>query len=320
MSYKFLYQNAQIKSRESKLLTQQGVQRLLDASDTREASRALAELGFGTDGENFDVVFKRAEDENIALLKEMNEGGALDAFLIESDYTNLKILLKAFVSGLKAETFAPDGLFEVGFLQNAIETGEVAALPKQMQEIILKTQEALVSGQISAHKLDIDVDKTQYAHQLELCKKSGKVAKEYFEKRIDYLNISSFERARRLNLDQSFFEECFINGGKIALTTFQSVWELHGEELFKPFKETAYFEDLKALDEGGKLVVFEAKTDDSLLKVWKSEKDDLYSIAPIVAFYMSRKTELKIAKLIVAGVKNRVAPQIIKERMRELYA
>lgn len=320
MSYKFLYQNAQIKSRESKLLTQQGVQRLLDASDTREASRALAELGFGTDGENFDVVFKRAEDENIALLKEMNEGGALDAFLIESDYTNLKILLKAFVSGLKAETFAPDGLFEVGFLQNAIETGEVAALPKQMQEIILKTQEALASGQISAHKLDIDVDKTQYAHQLELCKKSGKVAKEYFEKRIDYLNISSFERARRLNLDQSFFEECFIDGGKIALTTFQSVWELHGEELLKPFKETAYFEDLKALDEGGKLVVFEAKTDDSLLKVWKSEKDDLYSIAPIVAFYMSRKTELKIAKLIVAGVKNRVAPQIIKERMRELYA
>lgn len=320
MSYKFLYQNAQIKSRESKLLTQQGVQRLLDASDTREASRALAELGFGTDGENFDVVFKRAEDENIALLKEMNEGGALDAFLIESDYTNLKILLKAFVSGLKAETFAPDGLFEVGFLQNAIETGDVAALPKQMQEIILKTQEALVSGQISAHKLDIDVDKTQYAHQLELCKKSGKVAKEYFEKRIDYLNISSFERARRLNLDQSFFEECFINGGKIALTTFQSVWELHGEELLKPFKETAYFEDLKALDEGGKLVVFEAKTDDSLLKVWKSEKDDLYSIAPIVAFYMSRKTELKIAKLIVAGVKNRVSPQIIKERMRELYA
>lgn len=320
MSYKFLYQNAQIKSRESKLLTQQGVQRLLDASDTREASRALAELGFGTDGENFDAVFKRAEDENIALLKEMNEGGALDAFLIESDYTNLKILLKAFVSGLKAETFAPDGLFEVGFLQNAIETGEVAVLPKQMQEIILKTQEALAGGQISAHKLDIDVDKTQYAHQLELCKKSGKVAKEYFEKRIDYLNISSFERARRLNLDQSFFEECFINGGKIALTTFQSVWELHGEELLKPFKETAYFEDLKALDEGGKLVVFEAKTDDSLLKVWKSEKDDLYSIAPIVAFYMSRKTELKIAKLIVAGVKNRVAPQIIKERMRELYA
>lgn len=320
MSYKFLYQNAQIKSRESKLLTQQGVQRLLDASDTREASRALAELGFGTDGENFDVVFKRAEDENIALLKEMNEGGALDAFLIESDYTNLKILLKAFVSGLKAETFAPDGLFEVGFLQNAIETGEVAALPRQMQEIILKTQEALAGGQISAHKLDIDVDKTQYAHQLELCKKSGKVAKEYFEKRIDYLNISSFERARRLNLDQSFFEECFINGGKIALTTFQSVWELHGEELLKPFKETAYFEDLKALDEGGKLVVFEAKSDDALLKLWKEEKDDLYSISPIVAFYMSRKTELKIAKLIVAGVKNHVAPQIIKERMRELYA
>ena len=103
-------------------------------------------------------------------------------------------------------------------------------------------------------------------------------------------------------------------------TTFEFLFVFFQKHIWKPFKETAYFEDLKALDEGGKLVVFEAKTDDSLLKVWKSEKDDLYSIAPIVAFYMSRKTELKIAKLIVAGVKNRVAPQIIKERMRELYA
>ena len=141
MSYKFLYQNAQIKSRESKLLTQQGVQRLLDASDAKEASRALAELGFGTDGENFDVVFKRAEEENVALLKEMNEGGALDAFLIENDYINLKILLKAYVAGTNAQTFAPNGLFDVEALQTAIETGEVAALPRQMQEVLLKTQE-----------------------------------------------------------------------------------------------------------------------------------------------------------------------------------
>ena len=35
---------------------------------------------------------------------------------------------------------------------------------------------------------------------------------------------------------------------------------------------------------------------------------------------MSRKTEIKIAKLIVAGVKNHVAPHILTERMRELYA
>ena len=320
MSYKFLYQNAQIKSRESKLLTQQGVQRLLDASDAKEASRALAELGFGTDGENFDVVFKRAEEENVALLKEMNEGGALDAFLIENDYINLKILLKAYVAGTNAQTFAPNGLFEVEALQTAIETGEVAALPRQMQEIILKTQEGIASGEISAHKLDVDVDKTQYAHQLEFCKKSGKIAKEYFEKRIDYLNISSFERSRRLNLDVEFFEECFIEGGKIALSTLESVWEFHGDDLLAPFKQTCYFEDVKTLDEGGKLVVFEAKSDNALLKLWKEEKDDLYSISPIVAFYMSRKTELKIAKLIVAGVKNHVAPQIIKERMRELYA
>lgn len=320
MSYKFLYQNAQIKSRESKLLTPQGVQRLLDVSDAKEAAKVLAELGFGSDGENFDAVFKRAEEENVALLKEMNEGGALDAFIVESDYINLKILLKAYVSGTQAETFAPEGLYSVEVLKNAIDTADVQILPVRMQQIILKTQQMLASGDVGAHLLDVAVDKTQYAHQLELCKKSGKVAKEYFEKRIDYLNISSFERARRLSLDLPFFEQGFIDGGTIALSVFESVWDMHGEQLLAPFKETAYYEDVKQLDEGGKLVVFEAKSDDALLKLWKDNKDDLYSISPVVAFYMSKKTELKIAKLIVAGVKNRVAPQIIKERMRELYA
>lgn len=320
MSYKFLYQNAQIKSRESKLLTPQGVQRLLDVSDAKEAAKVLAELGFGSDGENFDAVFKRAEEENVALLKEMNEGGALDAFIVESDYINLKILLKAYVSGTQAETFAPEGLYSVEVLKNAIDTADVQILPVRMQQLILKTQQMLASGDVGAHLLDVAVDKTQYAHQLELCKKSGKVAKEYFEKRIDYLNISSFERARRLSLDLSFFEQGFIDGGTIALSVFESVWDMHGEQLLVPFKETAYYEDVKQLDEGGKLVVFEAKSDDALLKLWKDNKDDLYSISPVVAFYMSKKTELKIAKLIVAGVKNRVAPQIIKERMRELYA
>ena len=81
------------------------------------------------------------------------------------------------------------------------------------------------------------------------------------------------------------------------LSAFEEIGEIHGEDFLKPFKETEYYEDVKALDEGGKLVVFEAKTDDALLKVWKREKDDLYSIAPIVAFYMSRKTEIKIAKV-----------------------
>ncbi len=320
MSYKFLYQNAQIKSRESKLLTPQGAQRLLDASDLKEASKALVELGFGSDGENFDAVFKRCEEENVALLKEMNEGGALDAFIVEGDYTNLKILLKAYVSGSKADAFAPRGLFDIETLKTAIETGDVQALPKRMQDAILKTQEAAVGGRISAHKLDVEIDKTQFAHQLELCKKSGKLAKEYFEKRIDFLNISSFERTRRLGLDGAFFEECFVAGGKIPLDVFKNGWELHGEDLLALFKDTEYFDGVKALDEGGKLVVFEAKSDDALLKLWKENKDDMYSIAPVVAFYMSKKTELKIAKLIVAGVKNHVAPQTIKERMRELYA
>lgn len=61
-------------------------------------------------------------------------------------------------------------------------------------------------------------------------------------------------------------------------------------------------------------------SENALLKEWKDTDFDMFSIAPIVAYYLTKKTELKVVKLIVAGIKNHVDPQIIKERMRELYA
>ena len=54
--------------------------------------------------------------------------------------------------------------------------------------------------------------------------------------------------------------------------------------------------------------------------MFRDEFNDLFSIAPIVNFYLTKRTEIKLTKLIVAGIKNHVDPQLIKERMREIYA
>lgn len=75
-----------------------------------------------------------------------------------------------------------------------------------------------------------------------------------------------------------------------------------------------------SLVESGDLVAFEKDADDALLKIWKDEASDMFSVAPIVSYYLTKKTELKNVKLIVAGIKNKVPEKTIKERMRELYA
>ena len=85
-------------------------------------------------------------------------------------------------------------------------------------------------------------------------------------------------------------------------------------------KRTAYEEIVTKAIDGGNIAAFEKEVDDELLKMWKIQKDDLFSVAPIVAYYLAKITQIRVVKLAVAGIKNGVEPEKIKERMRELYA
>lgn len=85
-------------------------------------------------------------------------------------------------------------------------------------------------------------------------------------------------------------------------------------------KGTEFEKIASDLAQSKNVVAFEVASENALLKEWKDADFDMFSIAPIVAYYLTKKTELKVVKLIVAGIKNHVDPQIIKERMRELYA
>lgn len=323
MSNKFVYQNAQIKNRESKLLTLQGMQRLLDATCEKDAMKVLIELGFGvganTENCDFDEVFVREEQNLSDFLKEMNVANALDVFLLENDYLNLKVALKAKACGGKNAAYLPSGLYDVTDIVEAVESGETQAFDKRFKESVDGGILLLQEENVSARGIDTYVDKRAYAHIFASCPKSGKLAKEYYAKKVDFANISSFARCKRLGLRQDFFEDCFISGGKIA----HDLFEKDGadlETLALDLKDTPYAKIVGDLACSSNLVAFEVASENALLKMWKDEDSDMFSIAPIVAYYLTKKTELKVAKLIVAGIKNHVASDLIKERMRELYA
>jgi hypothetical protein len=63
MSDKFIYQNARIKAIETRLLSLQQLQRLLDASSTSDVFKLLVESGFGqgvsAENGDFDSYLKR---------------------------------------------------------------------------------------------------------------------------------------------------------------------------------------------------------------------------------------------------------------------
>ena len=323
MSNSFVFQNAQIKSRESKLLTLQGVQRLFDAQNVKDAMKVVIELGLAngmtTEDDDFDTVFKNEEENLCTLLKEMNVKGALDVFSLENDYVNLKIASKAYATKSDDTHFLPDGLYETQKIVEALSAEEIVGFDKHFLSAIKGVSEILRGENPNPRAIDNYLDKKMYEHIFSSVSKSGKEAKAYYEKKVDFANIGAFARAQKLCLDEEFFRACFIEGGKIPLAKFIEQ-DTTLDSFALNMKGTEFEKIASDLAQSKNVVAFEVASENALLKEWKDADFDMFSIAPIVAYYLTKKTELKVVKLIVAGIKNHVDPQIIKERMRELYA
>lgn len=322
MNDKFVFQNARIKHMESKLLTVQAVQRLVDCTNADDAFKTLIDMGFGGgatfDGNDFDKLFDTEEEKLVSFLKEFNVDGALDVFLMQFDYLNLKAILKANAQGVKDVRLSPSGLYDAEDIKSWVSDCKDENIPPTMKDAIVKVQKLALDG--SPHAIDSTVDKAMYAHIFATVKKSGKLAKLYFVRKTDYLNLSSLLRCKKLGLPFAFFEDGFIEGGEFNLDFYKNAFENGTDALRESCKHTAYEKIVADVVDDGNIVAFEVAQDNALLKMWKDENNDLFSVAPVVSYYLTRTTELKLAKLIVAGIKNRVAPQIIKERMREIYA
>ncbi|MBD5091764.1 MAG: V-type ATPase subunit [Clostridiales bacterium] len=318
MSDKFMYQNARVKSMEASLFTVQSVARLLDCTTVQSAFRALLDMGFGAGVTmsdcDFDTLFLSEEEKAAAFLREFNVDGALDAFLVQYDFLNLKALFKSKITGKKAVT-APNGLYEVEQIKAWLD---VEGQPEAPVQFVKAISELKKLENVSPHAVDCIVDKCTYAYVFSTKKKMGKAAYEYFVRKVDGLNVGAFMRCKRLGLSKSYFEEGFIEGGELDF--LPAIYELGTETLKEKCKRTPYEETVAKVVDDGNLVAFEVEQDNALLKVWKDKKDDMFSVAPIVAFYLTKITQIRVAKLAVAGIKNGVEQSQIRERMREIYA
>ncbi len=304
---------------EKSLFTSQALARLADSENAQVAFKVLVELGFGAgaavkDGD-FDALFSAEEKSIAAFLKEFNVDGALDAFLALNDYLNLKSIFKSVKSG-KPAVLSENGLYDADDIKAWFSQDKASDIPEPFREIVLKLKE-LPSDASLERKIDCTVDKATYAHIFILTKKQKELRK-YFVKSADYANLFAYLRAKRLGLSKKQFEEGFISGGELDF--LPEIFDEPLEKLKERCKFTSYGDFVGRAVDGAPLAELEAERDNELFKSFKENDNELFGISPIVAFYLAKQTQIRVAKLIVAGIKNGVDSAKIKERMRELYA
>ncbi len=329
MAGSLLYVNARIKSLENGLLNQMQLSRLSEADSLQDAFKILQECGYGAglqieDIRSYENLIAEKERQASAFLREnLFKNSGLEIFLLKNDYHNAKVLMKA--KYLRQENVsdmsAPDGLLSLDAMQADIKDDKYDKLPKEMAVALQKIDQAFADGNRSPRLIDTTIDEAMFKNIGKILKSAGqKPLSDYFTAWVDTINILSFIRTRKLNLDLEFFNGVFIPYGKISLNTFSELYEATNEKLIEKMKYTAYGElVLKAFEEDG-LVKYETYADNFLLNIFKQSKYDMFSVAPIAGYYLGQLTEIKVVKLIIAGIKNNVDSKILKIRLRELYA
>lgn len=318
MSEKFVYENARIKSLESKLLTRQSMQRLIDSPSTSVAFKTLLDMGFGLGASvaqgDFDALFALEEAKSVAAVKEFNVAGALDALLLQYDFLNLKFILKALASGKKAQDNGLEGTMTFDELKQLCDeaddklTGDFGGAVKDVRALS-------AAYKATPRAIDIAIDRRMFACQLARAKE--KIVKDYLRIKIDGINLLSYLRAKRLGQDEAFFKEGYIDGGRIAL---KDVYDAGNEAALEAAKGSEFFEPFKKSLDSRDAIGFEVAADNIALSYVSKQKDDMFSVAPILSYILQKQTELKAAKLIVAGIRNGVDPAVIKERLRDVNA
>lgn len=318
MSEKFVYENARIKSLESKLLTRQSMQRLLDSPSPQAAFKTLLDMGFGLGASvaqgDFDALFALEEAKSVATIKEFNVAGALDALLLQYDFLNLKFILKARASGKQPEDSGLEGTETFDALKLLCDEPD-EKLAGDLGDAVKDVRALSAAGKATPRAIDIAVDRRMYACQLSRAKE--KVVKGYLTLKIDGINLLSYLRAKRLGQDEAFFKEGYIDGGKVAL---KEVYDAGSEAALEAAKGSEFFEAFKKCFESRDAIAFEVAADNIALSFVRKQKGDMFSVAPILGYVLQKQTELKAAKLIVAGIRNGVDVAVIKERLRDVNA
>ena len=327
MKQGLIFASARAKAKENNLFTEEKLHRMMEAKTLDDAVRVLAEANYGggmaVNNENFYDVL--AEEENLAtafLRESAPKDMGIECFFMRNDYHNLKVLVIAKYANLDEYDYMllPDGNVPFAELKDKFENGRIKFFNAYMGEALATIEKSFETDGLSPRKIDTEIDKAMFKEIDATLKNkdADKYVREYFSVLADTTNIGSMVRTITLGGDTAFFEENFVVGGEIPIDTFKAC----GADMAKLRKtvEDSKYKKLFENVEEGDLSSFETAKDEYLLKIFSANKSDMFSVAPVVGYYLGKLNEIKVIKVVLVCIKNKVKYEEMKKRVRALYA
>lgn len=320
MNTSVIYASARAKMRYGSLLSAAQYERLLSAPSVEEAYRVLGEFGFI--GQTLDEMLLGMQKQFFDFFREVSPDKAVTAaFLLETDFRNLKILFKAKLTGA-SPALAISGTVDEAKLAQAVHGGDYHALPDAMKRACAEA-EGLVAVTQTPSEIDLLFDRAYYAAVAAQAAATGnRSIKAYFAARADLKNISIMMRLKALGFSADRLEGVLVPGGSIPLGQFAPAYQ-QPERLAAlaadPAERAVVAAGLRAFAAGQGAAAFERMADDYLLSIFKSAKAGPLSLETFVGYFVAKQRDIASVRLIMTGLENGFGAEVIRERLGESF-
>lgn len=320
-----------IKVLEKRLLTRARLERMADAENLEEVMKILGETEYQQHLGNL----KRVEDYEQVLALEMKrvyhlmdeltgEKVIKDLLAMKYDYHNLKVLVKEKISGKPlSHLLVPYGVRDMGKVKTALATGDYRELEEPIREALLQVLSDYEKTE-DPQRIDILLDRFYYEHLGQIAKETKiPLFEEYVKNLVDFANVRTLIRVKKMDKDLKFLEEVLLPGGNIERETLlyaihdsldTIMVKLKNEKLAKPI-----LLGLEAFRKTGRLSEFEKIADNELMNLNKGSKNVIFGPEPLFSYLHAKEAEVKALRIIMVSKINKLSPETIRERLRDLY-
>ena len=331
----YAYAIGRIRVIEKRLLDKAKFDRMIDSKSPVEALKILFEAGYvEPSADTADKAFEyerllKEEHKNLySLLREItDESEVFDIFLMKNDYHNIKVILKQEFLGQVGQedenNILNSGTLPASYIKTAIRERNFEEFNLIMKEAIEECIDTF-NRTHNPQQIDLILDKACFRHMNELADCIGhSFAKDVLNIIIDLTNINVFLRLRNLNMSGEFLRKSLLCGGVINEDIFLGNMESDVEVFLESMKGSPYENICRTgigeLINKGSLTRFEKLADDYIIAFVKKVKYKTLGIEPLIGYLIAKENELKNVRIVMVGKINNIAPDIIREIMRESY-
>ena len=323
----YLCLSAMLRARESKLLSNERAERMLDAATFDEAAKLLTDCGYEDMSEMSakeieKVLAKKRDDIFYELEAICPDSELVDFFKIKYDYHNAKVLLKSGAMDFDGSyLLSTSGRITPAELKEAFYDEKYSAMPGKLGKAMEEASEILAKTQ-NPQASDFVLDNYFLTESAEEAEKTGnEFLKGYAKLLTDTANLKSCVRTMRMGKGVDFLKTVLVKGGAVDVDRIAAAGDKDAlASLYQHTNlEKAAQLGSEAVD-GGSLTEFELECDNAVMKYLKGAKLVSFGAEPVTAYLAAVENEITAVRMILTGRLAGVKSDIIRERLRDMYA